>query len=551
MVPSADVCGRRFRVNMNDFYRSIRRNTIVVVLASGCCCLTGYGFAQEAPPDLNLDDYRIVGRDTRVFAIEGDRMSTVAFRPDVIALQPEERKIEASEGLIGNDERLQREERFNVERGLYLRAVGFSGSNTVADVWGKASLDVGSNAGTIELETRMAEENTPFNTAPSVQSLDAVGYFGESVTRLSAGFGFSAENDELGGKRFRDIDRETSRYRANAVLTTRLGRWDTRGAVTIDGGSFKDNDLPYDDSELNIGGFLSLTGDVYDITVVSDTKSQSMKYGDDEGYIVSTGLRGNMLVTNSLGIRLGANLYVSSAAGADTDTRLAPDAGLDWALGNSMYFKANYRPEVVAYSHGDLYGLNGLVLPSSMLFEYRSIALDGELGWRFSEGSLLAASVFRTDAEDALVFTSIGDCFGIVGGAEIETTGGRVRVKYDRDGAWGLDGLLTVRDASTADGDDVPYVPAFEASVRGTIAAWHSWTFHGTLNVVGEHAVMAGAPGKEDGFLTIGCGVERDFFDFFSVYFDLRNLTNAEGTWWTSRYEIPGAGMYGGLKLRL
>jgi hypothetical protein len=166
----------------------------------------------------------------------------------------------------------------------------------------------------------MAEENSPTNAAPSVQSLDAVGYFGESVTRLSAGLGFSAENDELGGERFRDIDREASRYRANAVLTTRLGRWDTRGAVTIDGGSFKDNDLPYDDSELNIGGFLSLTGDVYDITVVSDTKSQSMKYGDDEGYIVSTGLRGNMLVTNSLGIRLGANLYVSSAA-ALTQTR--------------------------------------------------------------------------------------------------------------------------------------------------------------------------------------------------------------------------------------
>jgi hypothetical protein len=114
----------------------------------------------------------------------------------------------------------------------------------------------------------------------------------------------------------------------------------------------------------------------------------------------------------------------------------------------------------------------------------------------------------------------------------------------------GLDGLLTVRDASTADGDDVPYVPAFEASVRGTIATWRSWTIRGTLNVVGEHPSWRGA-GKEDGFLTIGCGVEREFFDFISVYFDLRNLTNAEGTWWTSRYEIPGAGMYGGLKLRL
>ncbi len=536
---------------MNDFHRSCRRNTSAVVLACACSILPGYGFAQEAPPDLNLQDYRIVGRDTRVFAIEGDRMSTVVFRPDVIVLPPEERNIEASEGLIGNDERLLREESFDVYRCPYLRADVLAGSNTVADLWGKASLDVGSTAGTIDITNRMAEENTPFNAAPSVQSLDAVGYFGESVTRLSAGFGFSVEKDELGGERFRDIDREASRYRANAVLTTRLGRWDTRGALTIDGGSFKDNDLSYDDSEFNIGGFLSLTGDVYDITVVSDTKSQSMKYGGDEGYIVSTGLRGNMLVTNSFGIRLGANLYVSSAAGADTETRLAPDAGLDWALGNTLYFKANYRPEVVAYSHGDLYGLNGLMLPSSMLFEYRSMALDGELGWRFSKGSLLAASVFRTDAEDALVFTSIGDCFGIVGGAEIETTGGRVRVKYDRNGAWGLDGLLTVRDASTAGDDDVPYVPAFEASVRGTIAVWRSWTLRGTLNVVGEHAVMAGAPGKEDGFLTIGCGVEREFFDFISVYFDLRNLTNAEGTWWTSRYEMPGAGMYGGLKLRL
>jgi len=68
--------------------------------------------AQPESPDLELDGYQIVGKDTRVFSITGDRKTTVEFVTSPVLLLGEERDMETSCGLIGEDERLRKTETF-------------------------------------------------------------------------------------------------------------------------------------------------------------------------------------------------------------------------------------------------------------------------------------------------------------------------------------------------------------------------------------------------------------------------------------------------------
>ena len=63
---------------------------------------------QQKTPDLELEGYQIVGKDTRVFTIIGERSSTVEFAALPIVQPGEERNIETSRGLIGEDERIRR-----------------------------------------------------------------------------------------------------------------------------------------------------------------------------------------------------------------------------------------------------------------------------------------------------------------------------------------------------------------------------------------------------------------------------------------------------------
>ena len=104
------------------------------------------------------EEIQIIGKDTRVFTIKGDRASTVKYIPVPVSLPQEKRGIETSRGLIGDDQRLWRSESFTVTEGPYVRADIFSGSRTLADIWGKASLDKGKKAGTVQLLNRQAEE---------------------------------------------------------------------------------------------------------------------------------------------------------------------------------------------------------------------------------------------------------------------------------------------------------------------------------------------------------------------------------------------------------
>lgn len=520
----------------------------MIVICTALCGMTVDSVAQEPSPQLELDEYRIVGRDTRVFQIMGDRLSTVGYVSDPLDLPDEERSIETSQGLIGNDERLVRIEPSEVVYGPYMRGKILSGSNTAADLWGKLSLSGMGPGGSMEIASRMSEENTPANDAPSMQRLNAVGYFGGTGTRLSAGFGYTGENDDLFGERFRSRFREAGRYIVDATLRTGLGEWETAGRIALDGGAFKDDELPYDEDEFNMAGKLSLRRDISDITVDSDTEAVQMSFADTDGYLVTTGVRGVMLLWSDFSLRAGAKLAVSSVADEDTEFRVLPETGFDWALTRSTYLKMSYAPDVVSFSHGELYNKNGLIAPEPMLVEYRKIAVDGEFGWRFGDGKLLTLGMFHTTSENALVFDRTGDFFTLANGGDVDMTGFTVGAVYDRGGWWGFDGGLTIRDASWDDPGEVPYVPSFETVVDGYLAPVGKWKVYGTLRVLGEHYISAGSDDTEDGFFTVDVGVERELLDILSAFVEVRNLTNSDGAWWTSQYEIPGTGLYGGLK---
>ena len=96
---------------------------------------------------------------------------------------------------------------------------------------------------------------------------------------------------------------------------------------------------------------------------------------------------------------------------------------------------------------------------------------------------------------------------------------------------------------------DVPYIPDIEGIVDGYYRLYRFWRLNGRLRFMGEHHVRNGSAAVEDGFFTVDLGIERSLLnEHLSIYFDVRNITNTEGAWWTGQYEIPGAGMYIGLK---
>ena len=76
------------------------------------------------------------------------------------------------------------------------------------------------------------------------------------------------------------------------------------------------------------------------------------------------------------------------------------------------------------------------------------------------------------------------------------------------------------------------------------------WTLRTSVNFIGKHSVDITSDDEVVSFLTIDCGVERELWNYLSVYTDIRNITNSEGAWWTNQYGIPGIGLYIGLKAR-
>jgi len=513
--------------------------------------LSGVSSGQETAPELQLEEYQIIGKDTRVFEITGDRLSTVAFRAFPVELPEEERSIETSQGLIANEERLRREETFRPEHGPYFQADVTAGIPTVGGVWGKGSMDAGPVSGTLELMSRQAEENTPNNAAPSISGFLGTGYYKRNGTVFSGEMGFSGEGEELFGKKFRPRRREAGRFRGGVSMrTVFLGNWDVTGGLKFDGGNFRDAEIPYDENELNVRGKLTAVGDVYDVTVVSDAEVDVFGFAGVSGHVFSAGARGTMLLADNLGLRFGARVYLTGGEGVDSKARFYPEAGLNWAPAESWYLKASYVPRVTGYSHGDIYDRNGLVEPSaSMLFEDRKFHAAGELGRRFGRGSLAAVRIFREKCGNPLLFNRSGDFFSVLYGEEFSLTGVDLLARYDRDGKWGFDGEITFNDASLGGGGDVPFVPSVETTVRGFWTPAEKWVVRGELNVMGRRAVETGSDDTVGSFHILDCSVEREFFENYRFYCRLRNVTNSGGSWWTKEYEVPGIGLLTGVKV--
>ena len=514
-----------------------------------------YVAGQPVSPDLELDSIRIVGKDTRVFAITGDRYSTVDFLSSPIILPREERDMEASKGLIGEDERLHRREDFTVEHGSFLRADALSGINTPLIFQGKASLDLKGKAATISLSNRLAEENTTTNRAPLQHDVEAAGYYDTSFARFSVDGAFGFEDEKIGGKYFRNHMRDATQYGAGAIVRfSPFETWDASGRFRIEGAGYADKDIGRDDDEFIMSGAGSASGDFGATTVKLHASGNYLKIGEDYGMISSARALGEWLFGGCFGLKAGASLTQSAMPDEDTETSPRLFVEADWAITPDIYFKAAFKPEVISHSFTELYRLNGLVTYDvPMLFEDRKIDVSGEFGIRLSPKLKGSIEGFYIKSDNMPIF-SLKDSLGvhfykIVKGSEVELSGVRLNASYEIGKNFAVDGSLKWNDSSWNFSDNVPYIPDMEAVLNSSYRIHRFWRFYGIYRYSGKHYTDASGTLEEDGFFTIDLGVERELWkQYLSAYIELRNLTGQKGAWWTSRYLIPGAGFYAGLK---
>ena len=546
----------------NRFFPAFRHlGTLVSAAAILQLLMFAAAESQQESPDLELEGYRIIGKDTRVFTVTGDRNSTVEFVRASVVVPREERDMDASKGLIGEDERIRREEDFTVQHGFYSRLDAESGLNTPLVLWGKASLDGGMKGGTIRFFNRMAKENTPTNSAPLFQDVDAAGYYEASFARFAVDGKYGREDDDIGGEYFRNRMRTVGRYGAGVTMNlTSLKSWDVFGRFSINGSNYEDSELGFDDDEVLIVGSGKAEGSFGSTILVFDVSGRSVKLADNEGTITNMSGLGEWLVFGSLGLKAGASVAVFKAPGVDkTEYRPRLRVDVDWALTPGMYLNVAYKPGVVSHSFSDLYGMNGLVLDTvPMLFEDRIVDVDGEFGVRFSPNLKGSLGAFYIKSKDMPLYSrtypissdTSAEFYEIVGDTEIDLTGARLRVSYERHERLVIDGSLTVNNTSWNYNEKAPYIPDSEASVNGALKFYQVWRLRGSLRYFGKHYVEKDSGEREDGFVTIDVGVDRKLWDErLSLYVDLRNLTDSGGAWWTSRYAIPGAGLYAGFKV--
>ncbi|MFC1608253.1 hypothetical protein ACFL47_09805 [Candidatus Latescibacterota bacterium] len=517
--------------------------------------LVPVALSQSEDPDIELDGYRIVGKDTRVFTVTGDRLSTVDFMRSPVVVPREERDMEASKGLIGEDERIQRVEDFTISRGAYVNADLLSGLKTPVLLWGKTSLDLGGKAVTLKFFNRQSKLNTPYNYAPIVRDFEAVGYFDASFASFAVTGMFGSEDDEYDNSYIRNSIRTVDRYGAGVTMRLQPGKtWDVTGHFRINGSSYEDKQLTGDGDELFLEGDGKATGDLGATTVVLDATGSYVDLADRHGTLSSIGALGEWLVMDSFGFKAGVSLSMYSAPDTD-DTEISPDPRIeaDWAITPKLYFRAAYKPGIIRHSFSDLYGMNGLITyDTPMLFEDRSLDLSAEIGMRLSRIDA-AVEGFIIKSENMPVFTSVDSSaalFGIVPNSEVDLSGILIRLAYTGSNRFDLGGKLKITDASWNLSDHVPYIPGMELDLDAGMNLYESWRLYGAIRYVGEHYIDTAGNESEDGFITFDVGVERVFLNrHLSFYVDLRNLTNTEGAWWSGPYPIPGTGLFTGLNM--
>ena len=146
------------------------KSSLKTALCIMCLFMTpSHALPGETVPELELKEYRIIGKDTRVFVITGDKRPTVNFTSFPLPLAEEERSRETSEGLITETERFRREEDFSMIRGISSSLDYTFGTRATNDLTVKASLDGSKTGFSLYTVNRAAKEHTPDNRAPLSQ----------------------------------------------------------------------------------------------------------------------------------------------------------------------------------------------------------------------------------------------------------------------------------------------------------------------------------------------------------------------------------------------
>lgn len=520
-----------------------------LLILAACMAFGSTVSAQDDIPELDLQEYQIVGRDTRVFQITGDKIPTIAYVKMPMPLPEEVRANESSEAIIPEDERLWRLDSFEIEHHPYTRAEVNAGSKVAADLWGRGSLDFTSSAATLDVISRGAKQNTPSNLPPTSQRMTAIGYRDVGGARLMGGFSFRRDREDLLTTPFRSRDRAADMYDIDASLrTTIIDSWDAAITATVSSGAFSDKQRGYDDDELVIGGGLTTTGDLYGLMSAITGAADYVSFGDDNGSKLSAGIAASWLPWSQFSIRFGANTFIFAMPGDDAKLRVYPEAGIDWRISRPMYAKLYFKPEVITHSYADIYMSNALALPTPVIYEDRSIDTGGEIGIDLSRQLRVIVGGFVTQSDHRPVFSSDTGFFPVLRNEHVDITGFRAGFQYAPQGKWSFDGEYRHRDVSWDSPGGVPYEPADLAVLNGRYIPAEKWRVYGAAHYYGSHFILAGSTATTDPFVTIDIGAARELWSYLSVYTEVKNLTNSDGAWWTTDYGIPGIGIYAGLR---
>lgn len=522
-------------------------------LAALLLCFAPVLSAQEAPSDLELESYEIIGKDTSKFTPSGERLSTVTYTPAPLPLPVEGRPAQAVGGLFPGNSDLRRSDGPEAVEGLFAAIDAIIGSRTAADLGAGVSYGEGNHSGTVRFFSRSRKENTPSNQAPSSQGFEGTGYLDTPYGNFALDLGMLHEGENALSDRFRHRDRKMSHYSAGLrMLAEPLSGWNIRAGGAIGGGSFRDRELDFDHSEFRLNGRASLEGEIEGVELTVSTEADHSRFGSESGSLFSLGASGAWIPDEGVTLRGGLRFYASAMPDDDAEARLYPELALDWMFAPDMYLHLEGKSRVIRRSFTDLYRLNGLLTADTpLLDEDRKFDLTAEYGIRIYPDLLFTAGLFAWQSENAPVFSRTGSFFRIVPNARVTVSGLRIGAEYDGEGIWGADGALNLRNASWNHDGEVPYLPTADLEVNAHLVPRRPWTLYSSLRFQGKHHVEQGSDDTAKAFLTLDVGGERPVYtERVSACLEIRNLLNSSGAWWTGEYRMPGIGLYAGLKAR-
>ena len=409
---------------------------------------------------------------------------------------------------------------------------------------------VGNNKGlTVNFRNRSAEEHTSTNISPLSQEIEAVGYLDASIANFSLDFGISREDDNGLSRDFRPGNQKTNRYRSVLTIKPLVSEnWDLTGRLLLKGGKFTNFNITEDENETVVDVGITASRNIRSMILILHSSGKYVGLGDINGSTFSTGVLGEWLFMDNLSFRAGAEFYAFAMPDEETENKIFPNVHMDWAMTPHSFVKLNFKPGIITHSFSDIYLKNGLVTSKTpVLFEKRTVDLDGELGLRSGSEFSVSAGAFYIETERPPVFRRSGDFFDVVKGAKIDFSGFRLKSAYQRNNVWGLNGIITKTSWNFS--GNVPYIPSIEAHFNGFYIPYRFWKIRALLLFTGKHYIDVDSDETKGSFFILDLGVDRELWkQYLSMYLDIRNITNSKGTWWTERYQIPGVGLYVGIK---